>query len=140
MLICLHLYQGFSVVHLWCKFQGMSREIFDSWVQKLDPRFSKFFNPWDNPAAPCSEGNINRCTDFKNWSQSKRNILNIREVCNINLLNIHKTNSPKGNDCSPESSVPRSNLISKNINGPWKPEARNRTRPSFYACLGYLQL
>ena len=58
--------------------------------RKLDPRFSKFFNPWDNLAAPCSEGNINRCTHFKNWSQSKRNILNIRGVCNINLLNIHK--------------------------------------------------
>ena len=23
----------------------------------------------------------------------------------------------------------------KHINGPWKPEARNRTHPSFYACL-----
>ena len=22
----------------------------------------------------------------------------------------------------------------KHISGPWKPEARNRTRPSFYAC------
>ena len=28
----------------------------------------------------------------------------------------------------------------KHINGPWKPEARNRTRPSFYACPGYQQL
>ena len=35
------------------------------------------------------------------------------------------TSSPKGNDRSPESSVPSSDLISKNINGPWKPEARN---------------
>ena len=28
----------------------------------------------------------------------------------------------------------------KHINGPWKPEAWNRTRPSFYACPGYQQL
>ena len=28
---------------------------------------------------------------------------------------INKTSSPKGNDRSPESNVPRSNLISKNI-------------------------
>ena len=28
----------------------------------------------------------------------------------------------------------------KHINGPWKPEAQNRTRPSFYACPGYQQL
>ena len=39
---------------------------------------------------------------------------------------ITKTSSPKGNDRSPESNVPRSNLVSKkHINGPWKPEARN---------------
>ena len=25
----------------------------------------------------------------------------------------------------------------KHINGAWKPEARNRTRPNFYACPGY---
>ena len=25
----------------------------------------------------------------------------------------------------------------KHINGPWNPEARNRIRPSFYACPGY---
>ena len=51
------------------------------------------------------------------------------------------TSSPKGNDRSPESNVPRSNLISKkHINGPWKPEAQNRTRPIFYACPGYQQL
>ena len=31
-------------------------------------------------------------------------------------------------------------LISKNINGPWKPEARNGTRLSFHACSGYQQL
>ena len=30
--------------------------------------------------------------------------------------------------------------ISKNIYGPWKPGARNRTRLSFYACRGYQQL
>ena len=49
-----------------------------------------------------------------------------------------KTSSPKDNDRSPESNVPRSNLISKkHINGPFKPEARNRTRPSFYAYPGY---
>ena len=28
----------------------------------------------------------------------------------------------------------------KHINRPWKPEARNQTRPSFYACPGYQQL
>ena len=28
----------------------------------------------------------------------------------------------------------------KHINGPWKPEARNQTHPSFYACPGYQQL
>ena len=28
----------------------------------------------------------------------------------------------------------------KHINWPWKPEARNRTRLSFYACTGYQQL
>ena len=27
----------------------------------------------------------------------------------------------------------------KHINGPWKPEARNQTHPSFYACPGYQQ-
>ena len=52
-----------------------------------------------------------------------------------------ETSSPKGNDRSPESNVPRSNVISKkHINGPWKSEARNLTRPSFYACPGYQQL
>ena len=36
----------------------------------------------------------------------------------------------------------RSNLIKfeKHVNGPWKPEARNRNRPNFYACPGYQQL
>ena len=28
----------------------------------------------------------------------------------------------------------------KTLNGPWKPEAQNRTLPSFYACPGYQQL
>ena len=28
----------------------------------------------------------------------------------------------------------------KHINGPWKPEVRNQTHPSFYACPGYQQL
>ena len=31
-------------------------------------------------------------------------------------------------------------ISKKHINGPWKREARNRTCPSFYACLGYQQL
>ena len=85
-----------------------------------------------------------------------------------------QTSSQKGNDRSPESNVPRSNMVfaaikayhstwpikqvlkktdlliihkltltsshfKKHINGPWKPEAQNRTRPSFNACLGYQQ-
>ena len=28
-------------------------------------------------------------------------------------------------------------ILKKHINGPWKPKARNQTRPSFYACPGY---
>ena len=32
-----------------------------------------------------------------------------------------------------------SSHLKKHINGPWKPEARNRTRPSFYARPGYQQ-
>ena len=32
-----------------------------------------------------------------------------------------------------------SSHFKKHINGPWKPEAQNRTRPSFYACPGYQQ-
>ena len=54
-----------------------------------------------------------------------------RFICKFHSITV--TSSPKGNDCSPESNVPRSNLISKkHINGPWKPEARNRTRPSHH--------
>ena len=47
------------------------------------------------------------------------------------------TNSPKGNDHSPESNVPWSNLISKKKkkNGPWKPEARNRIVRAFMPVL-----
>ena len=49
------------------------------------------------------------------------------------------TSSPKGNDRSPESNVPRSNLIlKKHINGPLKPEAEiDGTHLSFYVCPGY---
>ena len=52
------------------------------------------------------------------------------------------TSNPKGNDRSPEFNVPRSKKKKKkkkkiHINGPWKQEVRNRTRPSFYACPGY---
>ena len=39
------------------------------------------------------------------------------------------TSSPKGNDRSPESNVPRSNLIKK-----------NRTHPSFNACSCYMKV
>ena len=86
-----------------------------------------------------------------------------------------QTSIPKGNGRSPESNVPRSNVVffsnqgksldfanqtgiektrsfdhpqaeldilsfQKHINKPWKPEARNRTRPRFYTCPGYQQL
>ena len=34
----------------------------------------------------------------------------------------------------------KSHLKKKTVNGPWKPEAQNRTLPSFYACPGYQQL
>ena len=33
-----------------------------------------------------------------------------------------------------------SSHFKQHINGPWKPEARNRTRSSFYACPGYQQV
>ena len=33
-----------------------------------------------------------------------------------------------------------SSHFKRHINGPWKPVARNRTHPSFYACPGYQQL
>ena len=33
-----------------------------------------------------------------------------------------------------------SSHFQKHINGPWKPEARNQTRPSFYAYPGYQRL
>ena len=45
--------------------------------------------------------------------------------------------SPKGNDHSPVQCAKVKSHFKKHINGPWKPEARNRTRPSFNACSGY---
>ena len=50
-----------------------------------------------------------------------------------------KTSNPKGNDRSPKSNV-KSHLKKKHANGPWKPEAQNRTRPNFYAYPDYQQL
>ena len=63
----------------------------------------------------------------------------------------YETSSPKGNDHSPVQCAKVKSHLKKqqkkkqtkkttNINGPWKPEARNQTRPSFYACTGYKQL
>ena len=51
-----------------------------------------------------------------------------------------KSSSPKGNDRSPVQYAKVKSHFKKHINGPWKPEARNRTRSSFNACLGYQQL
>ena len=53
----------------------------------------------------------------------------ISSLCELNtdVLIIHKPNLT-------------SSYFKKHINGPWKPEARNRTRPNFYACPGYQQL
>ena len=51
-----------------------------------------------------------------------------------------KTSSPKGNDRSPESNVPRSNLISKTYKWAMETSGPNQTHPSFYACPGYQQL
>ena len=45
-------------------------------------------------------------------------------IAAISNITDYKTSSPKGNDRSPESNVPRSNLISKNI---WMGHGNQRT-------------
>ena len=59
---------------------------------------------------------------------AKSDLANQTGIEETDLLIIHKPNL---------TSSHLKKKKKKYINGPWKPEARNRTRPSFYACPGY---
>ena len=130
---------GWVQVHflLVCKINSSPPSLFEKEIVTPPVYEDKIYDP---PPTPYHNHSTPTPDMFYSYFQKK--YCCILCTCLITNLQFTKiTSSPKGNDHSPETSVPRSNLIlKKHINGPWKPEARNRTRPSFYACPGYQQL
>ena len=63
------------------------------------------------------------------------------ELCAATSDLANQTGIKKQIFCHPQAELDILSFKKKtHINGPWKPEARNRARSSFYACPGYQQL